>query len=1825
MQASYPKTICVCHTCNTSQDDCIGAPVVDPLLTTFYEDFDTARENHRKIILYFNEMENNQVFEFDLAAFTNLDVQFHSYEYYSTALLFRYNNNANYSRSNLTFRTISVSFENYDLKAEEDTLTLGHFSSISSTNQQLSFVAHANTPIIITTKTFNADLTSLRNCKSLTVTEAVDHNFLINNFAEVKLFVNTNEIFISVGTAKITFKYKQDGVITFFGNLSTPNSNIITTFGAVDTTKVPKLVYKCLDYVTFLGTKPENIVEIRDVNNVYTNGPIFPFPIYSDSIYISFNEDTKMTGLIQKSGLKGLTVVNLTIGCHAKKRVTVKFPNVLTAMVSVISPLLNVDITHLNVAHYTRTMDDFPVVGAISETQACKINIDFIDYGPRVGILTGFWVYTDISKQFTNEELKKLPIANGIEFLTFPTKSFVQSDNDAYISLLSKTFFNKIHGFTSSINNLKTSQIDKDGKSTITIQWNKEIDVAQYPRYICIGSNCLAPNDDLTPACYYNITSKEELADLAKNNYSLDVIKAYHFSINQNMDFPLNLDTIIGSEAEIYIEGSAKNISLGGEKLTSIKKLSLKNITLNSNFSFLMPEVYVGEDVVYYKKIGIKYGKDTAVTILPSSLLTSVMQVIALAKKLIVDASDYYGFRCSFSRIDIIKSNPETDAIKIYQTPLERLTKDVVFLLNTKSHIILDDFNGMRTEAFGSNFQTIGITELTLLGDPTNLMKISPPIVINNTHTTNLIYTFPHQGDKISLLNKDHVSTSVDYIDEYKICIWQRSTVKRGCSGMRGIKQTIITDDGDVTSALETLGDELKKHPNLFLFIAVGESTTITINMSTLNERKISLWPYPGAANRLCEIKFDITEINPEYSYLYSSNLNWTTSIDEPINVTFGSVEFIAKPNILEAFRNLVTVHFHYLHCYYTFLEKFKEIHITDKIQLKNMYDWHKEYLLDGVDVYIGEGKSSNSIMASSLDNVSIRFGEGYVKLDNITFHMPKTAQNDGYFTFLKQKKIVVNLSCDDGVTFSQFPKITLDTSNSSSTELHMTGEWFGYDDNNIKLITTNKADIYIDDDMVPLTVTGAKEDVTFHVSSNVVGVYGPLYCSGGSYIIDIDEEFNPDKEIVFEIREGMQIQTRPTQPILKVNNPNIKVNINGTIVIDENFNIDKVSISLANSIDANKASSINILNRMQEEVYIDQTISVISLLSGKIDEDNIPLIKSNHTLLTFDSYDLSDIGQISLSYVIDNSIDDRAHGFYYTMNCLDVDAHPQLKSITLFTAKKPSEVPFIIDYNPNAKKVRIPGELVINSNNVAVLDNISPYLPTKVDKIIMRIHDDMDASHPFIIKKYLSSIIEINVEGTQLSKPKGYITLPKADNLILSFFNIVLLSSTKDDELQCNSVNLTNIEFKTTNSFKITSSKVGSMISDVDSLGTMLEANIIVDQYRNPITISSCNFITFTDSGWEMKELYFFPPIKVNPSKFSNLIANSSRSLELSIKSAGITSIKGLTINVNKMPGNQKVQVQFGRYWSTVKETNGLIVKVENQLVDAGMASSPVPFIFDCDKSMVNFFYNQDADGDFDTVVFDDKTMESANVTYNFTNLDPDHQILVARDLEISGDSAFSFVDNIGTVQCESVLVQENSKMTFPNVTVKKFLKIEKSATVSGQFSFDESSTLDLHWDLDGQSSLIFTPSASSVPSGVNVILDDKSVNKETFNDEFYSKKSFQLVKGDFDCSKLESNLHFVSDDPYFSDGDKNVMMTTCRFENGTTSLILAASKKIDPSNILSAGAIAGIVIACVVVVAFIVGISIYCNMKKQYDNLLSSMPMEMDDPKSETINYIK
>lgn len=68
-----------------------------------------------------------------------------------------------------------------------------------------------------------------------------------------------------------------------------------------------------------------------------------------------------------------------------------------------------------------------------------------------------------------------------------------------------------------------------------------------------------------------------------------------------------------------------------------------------------------------------------------------------------------------------------------------------------------------------------------------------------------------------------------------------------------------------------------------------------------------------------------------------------------------------------------------------------------------------------------------------------------------------------------------------------------------------------------------------------------------------------------------------------------------------------------------------------------------------------------------------------------------------------------------------------------------------------------------------------------------------------------------------------------------------------------------------------------------------------------------------------------------------------------------------------------KKIQVLFERNWEKIENTNRLIIKTESNEVDAGMASGPSPFLFDCG---------------FNIITLNEANLESDKIYYNFTNL---------------------------------------------------------------------------------------------------------------------------------------------------------------------------------------------------------------------------------------------
>lgn len=1835
----YPKSICACTTCNTSEVDCIGAISINPILTTFYEDFDTARENNRNIKLIFNEITPDTVFTFNLSMFTNLIVTFVSHSSYTPLIVLTYEDGKDYSNSNLTFKDIRVQFEDTDSKTPSSKLVLGYFKDCSGSDYYMKFLMKGDKKnlVKIESKTFDADITSLINCSSVTISEIYDHSFYVHSLAPVSLVVDVASISLKVAECLISFNYISSNIISFIGEDTSVydqhHSKLTCTFNSVKTDLTPHIYFKSITTVELLGQKPEGILELYEILNIVSNGPVFPFTITADNTNLQVTENLIFKGILRNSRFISCPVPNLTISTSdsIKSRCQVSFPNILTAIVSIVSPLLNVEIERLNASFITKTTVEFPVKGCISESESSLVTIKRINYGANVGIIYKFGVYTDISKQYSSEEIKKLAIAKGLQILSFPSENIIKADGAAIISLYSKTFFNQIHGFSYYVNNLNITQKTIDGKIAIYVKTNPDVNIYDFPRHVCIGTQCSSEPNGLIPSNFLNITDPKDYADFSNSKIFINGVKNYFIMIQSDSTIGIGtIKNIDPKSINIIFEGleSAKSIDFKGTNLSCINSTKLVNIKITSKINFSIPYLLLGDNTLFNSNT-VTYGEETVLIMDPERFKSTYEKATtAVLYKLVLDITNYIGIEVSGNQYRFVynKNELETGNYRIFFSKFKNV-KSVDVIAPPSIYFLADPFISEKKSVYGINIVFNQDSKMEIRGNTNKIAKMSPKLSISyGDYDLDVTYTEPKQGINFDWKGDSSPSTIINYGKDFtKVCIEGSETCKADV-------YDLIYKGLNISKAIDELKSKFTNPFKLKFTLAISESEISTILFSYTDCKEIHITPQGSKDNRNIELDFDVTEVDRKFSSLKITNNNLTTNLQEDKEIYFGTFHFSPFPYLSEEFQTHVKAYFQHLVTLYELLPMFKELHITDQISVNYLYTTVP--FEDDVLVYIGLDNDAHDIMATELGNSTIRVGRDYIKIGKLNFSVPKSSYYDAYFGFHpidlfvghydpeSLKHINITFQIDDDVDVAHMPKMTIDTTQMITSEIHLEGNWDGYNETVIQLITDKKTDIYLNDDMVPLEVIGGSENVVFHLSSDENGVYGPLYGSGSAFEVDIDEKYTTNNNVTFRIQNGLVFQDlySISKPIFKVKRTNIQATIEGAIVIDQKkAKFNNAYLTMHSTIDKVQTSQIDIKTDLGAGVIFTPYIYVQSYITGKLEnEDTFDFIKKSFPIIKARQNDMAHINNIQLSYLDDGAITNRTHGFFTTMNCLevflDVSKTNDASTIYLKSVKKPSEVPFSIDYSPSGLKHDDEGELVITKDNLDDLKDIGKFLPNKVNAISFRVIEDMTIELPFIIKKYISSLVSFDIKGTQLLKPKTFVELPSDGDLNITFYNLILLSSKKGAELQAKFLSLENIEFEPDHSFVISSKKIAEMESDVDSIGTMIDASLIAGQFTNPTTISSGNFITFTKDGWKMRELYFFQPIELKSSIFTNLIVKTSRALELQVDSPDMTSIHGLNIIASKMLGLSKVQVQFGLHWNNIKETGGTIIKVCDNEVDAGMASYPVPYIFDCDKSKVNFFYNQDSDAHFDLITIETDKIENNVVKYNFTNLDPKFQVLNAPKLDISGVSAIEFANNEGTVRCGDVTIQTGASMTFPNVSIGSSLEINKGSKVSGQFSFNQSSTLNMHWTMESLPSLAFTPLASSLPRSLNIIFDEKTADKNDVNQKMFQSHDYHLIKGVFNCSDFYNDkITFTSDYKYFNSGDDNVLQVLCEYDDGDAILMISAAKKIE--NKLSTGAIVGIVIACVAVVAIVVGVSVYCNMRKKYDALLSTVPMEMED----------
>ncbi|OHT16187.1 hypothetical protein TRFO_13337 [Tritrichomonas foetus] len=174
-------------------------------------------------------------------------------------------------------------------------------------------------------------------------------------------------------------------------------------------------------------------------------------------------------------------------------------------------------------------------------------------------------------------------------------------------------------------------------------------------------------------------------------------------------------------------------------------------------------------------------------------------------------------------------------------------------------------------------------------------------------------------------------------------------------------------------------------------------------------------------------------------------------------------------------------------------------------------------------------------------------------------------------------------------------------------------------------------------------------------------------------------------------------------------------------------------------------------------------------------------------------------------------------------------------------------------------------------------------------------------------------------------------------------------------------------------------------------------------------------------------------------------------------------------------------------------------------------------------------------------------------------------------------------------------IKVQQGSSPTLSNCNIVKEILVGVNASLTLSSDVDISGTSANisapNNSIPSRSAFVFEVEDPAPPSNINVVpgklntyLADEQEN------EVPVEKTFMIVSRISNCAKWKSNVNL---------DDQNYRSIKCVKIEGTNLEQLVVSSNPQQNKKLSPGAIAGIVIACVVVVAIIAGVSIYVSKK--------------------------
>lgn len=1812
---SYTKTICICtDDCDKSESRCTGRNFLDPRSPTFPEDFDAERKTIRDIEIVINQDRKGIDLTFHMNMLIGLNITFRASSIKAN-IDFIYDSDKDYSSCyfNIMGYKSKIYFKQNNGDSTKPDLILG---TLIADVDVIEFEKFTNQKLSLSYGSVSIPISSLANFTSIKQTKNGDQKFLLYKDDVVSLDFGKSECDITYMGSTIKYNYLSKSSIIFKGPFRynvLPDTLILKIRDGVVFNDLPNISLFKISHIMleekFWKPADENqYINIIDGYHIDTKSTDIPLNIFSDNVFLSYKAGSSFYGKISKSPSSSINkVCKLTVNPLESKKVSkITFLDAIDAFINLTSPYVVADIKNYTLINVMEE-GDFPITFATDGSMISTANIENTVFAYTAPMK--FYKFTFLVKledMYSDDEIKNLNILKS-HFIELPAKSIEDRSYQFIIDESSSSNKVGVPGFVRSDPCLGVKYEIANNRKRISLEVIKS--AYDRPRYICFGDmRCDRPpgmrytDPDPYFTIAYDPDKGVDFKPMIPKNFKTIVIGVEHHDTKVMLDFTTLDPSMNDLDIQIYGESSRSEDTIVGIK---INQNQVKNLTI---MKATLYDIGTGLKTPNLQLFKVKFDNDLKLSFEKDSNLSCDIATIGWINSLnsrsyptktnVVMENEYYGYGIELygDKWTLCKLNYRKDCIgtdlsyqSVNDLNIVTYSKTILFLKSTKS-----------ASMKGFNISSKSNDEITFQETGWEKVSFEPKIFINHdTIPLTVKLTQLNQVDDVVFTGDSSVDFKIEYSRRESVCV----TSDSAADSCKDVYTPVPYSKKNLSGAL----DALRKTRMEIYF---EQNPSIVVNFSIFDQKYVTIQNYQSDSN-VYVINFDVLKIDKVYSRTIFDSITLKTEAKSPVSAQFGQLE-LTGVKYDPSWKANVGISVVKLTCTYSDLVNFRDITITDQLTVSGDLPTEK------VRINFINDFDSNDFVSDINTNITIKILRDHFEMNNLICFM---TQSNEYDILLNVKsEITVTFDVSPDVLITDIPRFNIDSS-SFNIKVVFVNSWPKQMSGLpiINIISAKEIDVTLNG-YAPVSLN--KHSVAnIHLGDRDSGIYGPIEHNSffGSKFTNNYIDTKLTEPCTFTIDNGIHLNTALSfalEVITCVNTSNIVLNID-KITYNEN-SVTKANVTFINTVSKEGTSTTVIREKVPEIINIDSTFPIISLVTGKIDDEKeFGLFKKTNVILRVNTESVKFMSQ-TLEYVKDNSVADRSHGFYISSNCLGVgvtDPTEGHKDIVLVRESWPSEIPYTIDIFPGDDEGI--GELAIKAGNKDDLNKLNQFLPSKISSVFINIYSDMTDSL-LDFGQFSGGNIQVAAPGN--TQRVALLSLPNNGNLNVSLSNLIITFT--GSSLSVHSIEFNDCIFSNPSSFSINDANVRHLVVDVDSLNNLVNSKVLTS-FTNKMVVKSATYVTFFSDGWEFRENKIKSSTHIKASSFTGVSFETTKSLTLLVGDSTIKRVAGLSMSA--FPAQDKiVYITYGRGWQNIKDNRDLKINTnEAKRVHITTSSYPIVGVFDTNN--VDISLETDDEEKFDPVKFEDGFLISNRVIeFDMNPLPPQYRFIYGQRMIFEGQSGLTLVDGVGELQVEELSVKRDSNATFSSVSIKNWMNLEENSVVSGDFNFDRTATVSFKWSIESHSKILFSKHVSNFPRNMIIEYDHPDVDTNKYNDVMLNGNGIVLIEGDFDCSSaVRGNIKFVSGFKYFDD-ESRLVAVKCDSSSSGNVLVLygltglpddsSSDSKSGNKSALSPGGTAGVVIGCVVVVALVVAFIIYVKMKRKVDILKGRVPKDED-----------